>query len=161
MLRSARDKAELLQLAVNPGSAPARVLVGQASDQHTNLLGDLRSAAARPGTPMPVKAKTSAVPADNRLGLHDDKDILPARRTVPQHRPEKPVRRIQFWAWPLPFEHNKLLPQREHFKSNITSIAKKDSDRSNQRKDEFDHELTLVPRQNGPQMSFPYRLANC
>src|SRR6187402_3032612 len=90
------DKAELLQLAVIPGSAPARVLVGPASDQHTNLLGNLRSAAARPGTPMPVKAKTSAVPTDNRLGLDDDKDIPPARGTVPQHPPEKPVGRIQF-----------------------------------------------------------------
>ena len=74
--------------------------------------------------------------------------------------PEKPVRRIQLWARPLPFEHNKLLTQREHFKGNITSIAKKDSDRSNQRKDEFDHELTLVPRQNGLQMRYQYRLAN-
>ena len=48
------DEAELLQLAVDFGRSPVRVLVRQASDQVTYLLGDLLSATSGAGTPMPI-----------------------------------------------------------------------------------------------------------
>jgi hypothetical protein len=47
------DEAEFLQFSVDLGGSPVRVLFRQAPDQNTNLVGDLRSAAAWPGSPPP------------------------------------------------------------------------------------------------------------
>ena len=55
-------EAELLKLFVDFGGSLIRVLFRQASDQNTNLISDLRSAAAGPGTPPPVETKIGAVP---------------------------------------------------------------------------------------------------
>ena len=63
------------------GSSPLRVLFRQASDQNTNLIGDLRPAAPWARPPTPVEAKPGPVPADDSLGLHDEEDIGP-----PDHR---------------------------------------------------------------------------
>src|ERR1035437_228978 len=83
------DEAELLKLSVDLGGSPIRVLIGQASDQNTNLIGDFRSAAAWPGSPTPVQTETGAVPADDGLGLHDDEDIGPAGPRAAKGRPEE------------------------------------------------------------------------
>jgi hypothetical protein len=64
------DEAELLQLAVDFGRSPVRVLVRQASDQLTYLLRDLRSATLAAGTPTPIETEAGAVPSDDRLRLH-------------------------------------------------------------------------------------------
>ena len=85
------NEAELQQLAVDLRGSPIRVLLRQASDQSANLLGDLRSAAAWPGSPTPVETEAGAVPADHGLGLHDDEDVGPAGPTVAERRPEESV----------------------------------------------------------------------
>ena len=72
------DEAEFLKFSVDLWGSPVRVLFRQASDQNTNLIGDLRSAAAWPGSPTPVETEIGAVPADDGLGLHDDEDVGPA-----------------------------------------------------------------------------------
>src|SRR5688500_2365131 len=66
------DEAEFQKLSVDLGCAPACILFRQASDQQTNLGGDLRSAAARAGAPAPVESVAGAMPADDRFRSHDD-----------------------------------------------------------------------------------------
>src|SRR5262245_36311901 len=48
------NEAELQQFAVDLGRSPSGVFLRQATNQHTNLFGDLRSAVAPPRTPTPV-----------------------------------------------------------------------------------------------------------
>jgi len=57
------DEAELLKFSVDLWGCPIRVLFRQASDQNTNLIGDLRPATAWRGSPTPVETKTGAVPS--------------------------------------------------------------------------------------------------
>ena len=75
---SGYDEAELLKFSVDLGGSPVRVLLRQASDQNTNLIGDLWPAPLPPGSPTPVTLKTCAAPADNSPGLHNDEHIGPA-----------------------------------------------------------------------------------
>ena len=88
------DEAELLQLAVDFGRSPVRVLVRQASDQLTYLLRDLRSATFVAGTPAPVETEARVMPTDNGLGLHDDEDISPAVPDGAEGRPKESVNRV-------------------------------------------------------------------
>jgi hypothetical protein len=74
----ADDEAEFLQFPVDSGGSPVQVFFRQPPDQATDFIGDLGPAAARPGTPTPVALETSAVPADDGVGLHDHEDVAPA-----------------------------------------------------------------------------------
>ena len=69
------DEAEFLKFSVDLWGSPVRVLFRQASDQNTNLIGDLRSAAVWAGTPATVEAGARAMLADDSLWLHDDEDV--------------------------------------------------------------------------------------
>jgi len=109
------------------GRSPTGVLLRQAPDQHTHLLGDLRSAAARPGTPARIEAETSAVPADDGLGLDDDEDVGPAGPTTAQGSPKESVERVQDWPRPFALEHGYLLTEGEDLQSGIAPSAKKKS----------------------------------
>ena len=120
------DEAELLQFSVDLGGSPVRVLFGQATDQTPDLLGDLRPAAARPGSPTPVETKTGAVPADDGLGLDDDEDVGPAGPEAAEGGPEESVQGVQYWPRPLAFEHGDLLSEGEDFEGGIASTAKED-----------------------------------
>ena len=85
------DEAEFLQLAVDLRRSPLRILVRQASDQNANFNGDSRPPAAWSGSPAPIEAKTSAMPADHSLGFDDDQDIRPATPQGAEGRPEQSV----------------------------------------------------------------------
>jgi hypothetical protein len=124
------DGAELQKLAVNLGSAPGRVLFRQASDQNTNLIADLRLAAPRPGSPTPVETKTGAVPADDGLGLDDDKDVGPAGPRLSQSGPEEPVQPIRTGTGPVPLENRDLLSEGENFEGGVAATAEERADGS-------------------------------
>ena len=72
------DEAKFLQFAMDFGRAPLCILIRQASDQNMNFFGDLRPASARSGAPVPVKAESGAVPADDGFGLDDNQNFGPA-----------------------------------------------------------------------------------
>jgi hypothetical protein len=122
-------EAELQQFGMDLGRSPIAILLRQASDQLTNLRGDLRSAAACPRAPTPVEPETRAVPADDGLRLHDDKNVSPAGPTAAQGSPEESVQPVDDWRWPFAFEHRDLLPEGEGFESGITPTAKVNSER--------------------------------
>ena len=139
---------QLLKLSVNPGGSPIRVLLGQATDQNPNLLGDLGAAAASPGSPAPIETKAGAVPADHGLGLDDDQDVGPAGPKVAEGGPEESVQGVQYWPRPLAFEHGELLTEGEDFEGGIAPTAKEGRDAGNEREDGFGHELTFVTWRN-------------
>jgi hypothetical protein len=114
----------------------------QATDQNPNLLGDLGSAAAWPGSPTPIETEAGAVPADHGLGLDDDQDVGPAGPKVAEGGPEASVQGVQYGPRPLAFEHGDLLTEGEDFEGGIAPTAKEDRDASNEREDGFEHELT-------------------
>src|SRR5262249_43357641 len=59
-------EAELLQLSVDLGRSPVRILVRQASDQLTYLLRDLRSATLAAGTPNTYGSRSGAKRSPSR-----------------------------------------------------------------------------------------------
>jgi hypothetical protein len=55
-------KAELLELAVDLRRSPVAVFLYQPPDQDSDLLGDPRPAATRPGSPPPIEAEAKTFP---------------------------------------------------------------------------------------------------
>ena len=136
------------QLAVDLGGSPIRVLLGQALDQSANLLGNLRSAAAWPGSPAPIETEAGAVPAYHGVGFHENQDARPAGPTLAECRPEKPIPGVQFWPRPFPFQHGDLLSEGEDFERGIASTAKEGSDGHKEREEDVQHEFILLTRRN-------------
>jgi hypothetical protein len=118
----------------------------QSSDQNANLLGDLRSSAAWPGSPPPIETEAGAVPADHGFGLHQNKDVRPAGPALPECRPEESIPAVQFGPRPFPFQHGYLLSEGEDFEGVIASTAKEDSDGHEKREDDLEHEFILLTR---------------
>src|SRR5262249_24435542 len=68
-------RARLLPSFVDPGSAPQRVGEAHVADQLAGFAWYFRSAAARTALPSPEQAKTSAMPADDRLRFDDHQGV--------------------------------------------------------------------------------------
>jgi hypothetical protein len=120
------------------------ILLRQSLDQNANLLGDLRSPASRPGSPAPIETEAGAVPADHSAGLHENQDVGPAGPTLAESRPEESVHGVQFWTRPFPFQHGDLLSEGGDFQGGIASTAKEDAYGDKERKDDFEHDVTLL-----------------
>jgi hypothetical protein len=142
------DQTELLKFTVDLRGSPTLVLLRQSSDQNANLLGDLRSSAAWPGSPAPIETEAGAVPADHGFGFHQDQDIRPAGPKLAECRPEQSVPGVQSWPRPFSFQHGDLLSEGEDFEGGITSTAKEASDRHKKREDDLEHETILSTRRN-------------
>ena len=72
--------AELEEFSVNPGSAPEWIGQAHVADQLANFERHLWSAAATSRLPSPEQTKTSTMPTDDGLRLHDHQGIHNARR---------------------------------------------------------------------------------
>ena len=119
------------------------VLLCQSSDQSANLLGDLRSSDALPGSPAPIETEAGAVPADHGFGFDQDQDVRPAGPMLAECHPEESVPGGQSGPRAFPFEHGDLLPEGEDFEGRITSTAKEGSDSHKERKNDMEHEFIL------------------
>ena len=86
--------------------------------------------------------------ADHGPGLDDDEDIGPPEPHAAQGRLEQTVQLIQPRARPLPLEHGDLLPQCEELNCSVMPAAEKDSERTEERKGEIDHEHMAVACRN-------------
>ena len=105
------DETEFLEFPVDLRSSPVHVLFRQPPDQSTDFRGDPRPTAARAGSPTPVEAETSAVPAGHGVGHDDDENVLPAGPVAAEGGPEQPVQTVQSWSRSLAFEHGDLLSE--------------------------------------------------
>jgi hypothetical protein len=133
---------------VDPGGTPACILFRHPADEPSDLVGDLRPAAARAGSPTPVQAETGAMPADNGLRLHDDQDALPTRPKTTQSTPEEAVEGVQRRAGPLAFQHSNLLSKGKDFESRVAAPAEENAYGGEDGEDELLHELTVVTWRN-------------
>ena len=69
--------AQLEQLAVYAGRAPAWIGKTHPADQISDFFGYRRSAVRKPALPSPVEAKALAVPSDNGFRFHDQEGRAP------------------------------------------------------------------------------------
>ena len=67
------------------------------------------------GLPFPEQAKPLAVPADDRLGLDDDKGVLPAWPQAGKEDPEHTVERTKPRPWSFPLQGRHLLAKSDVF----------------------------------------------
>ena len=100
-----------------------------------------------------VQPKTSAMPADDRLGLDDNEDTGLTAPEAVEGGPEKPVQGVQGRPRPFAFEHGHLLSQGEDFQGGIASTAEEAADHGEDGEDELRHELTFVTWRNRAQGS--------
>ena len=67
------------------------------------------------GFPFPEQAEPLAVPADDRLGLDDDKGVLPAWPQAGKEDPEHTVERTKPRPWSFPLQDRHLLAESDVF----------------------------------------------
>ena len=113
------------ELAVNPRSAPSRILGRQGSDEIAKLRGDFRSAATAARQEAPVAAEPGAMPAHDGLRFHDHQRARPFRPPTPEAQPEETIAKPQPGSGVLTFEDADLLPQGDELHSQVMSGAEK------------------------------------
>lgn len=128
---------------MNPGCAPAVIILGQAQNQAADLLTDFRPATSGARPPTPIKLETVAMPADDGFRFDDEADIGPRRPKAPKGGPEQPVEKPQSRTRPLALEDGNLLAEGKDFQGHITASAEEDAASGQQREEKFEHELPL------------------
>ncbi len=101
------------------------------------------------------------MPAHDSLRFHNYQDLGPPGPDSSECRPEQPVRGVQFRTRSFAPEDRDLLSQGEDFEGGITSTTEEDTNRSQESKDEFEHELTVVTWRNVASATQRLRTASC
>ena len=86
-------QSQLEKLAMDPWSAPSKILTSHTGDQLTDFRGDLR-APASPATTRamaPQRAPTVSTPTQNGLRLDDHQALTPLRPAAREQDPEQPI----------------------------------------------------------------------
>jgi hypothetical protein len=114
--RGLRDiDAQFEQLAVDPGSAPQRVLKTHSSDQVAHIFTDPRPATTRTGFP-PPKCRVSHAMPHNRLGPDDGYGVKNARKAPIEPNEQGTVGPTQMHlAWGALLQDIELMPQYQDF----------------------------------------------
>ena len=68
------------------------------------------------------------MPGDDRLRFHDEEDLPPTGPCLMQDRPEQPIQCSYGRSGPAPFQDGYLLAKRQHFESNVPTVAEEDPD---------------------------------
>src|SRR5215469_12338048 len=137
------------ELAVNPGSAPSRILGRHGSDEIAKLRGDCRSAATAARKGAPVAAETSAMPAHDGLRFHDHQRARPFRPPTPEAQPEETIAKPQLGSGVLTFEDADLLPQGEELQSRVMSRAKEGTEPREKSKKKLYHGRSYTAQSTG------------
>jgi hypothetical protein len=107
--RAGRDaRAELQQLTRNPRVAPAWILARKPHDELSHPILDRRTARPPPG-PRPLPTHEFPMPAQKRLGRHDQPTSAPTREQSGQRREEGTIGCFQRGARLLASEHHELM----------------------------------------------------
>jgi hypothetical protein len=119
-------KAQHEKLAVNARRAPGWVLRHHPEDQlahfhrqflPTNLFSGLRD-------PTPVQSKPSAMPANDRLRVHEHERLLPGTPETTGEYPEDFVNRSHRGSGTLALQHRQLLSESEIFQEQASMRSK-------------------------------------
>src|SRR6185437_7863886 len=86
-------EAEHPKLAMNPGRSPGPVLRYNAEDELAHFFADVLPAGSgfAPRNPRPIELVPGAMPANDRLGLHENQHLLPSRPEPTEQNPEELV----------------------------------------------------------------------
>ena len=110
-------KAQQDKLAVNARRAPGWVFRHHTEDQLPNLRGQFfpTHRFSRLRDPTSVQAKTSAMPANDRLRIDEQERLLPSTPETAGECPEDFVNRSHPGSGMLALQHRQLLPESEIF----------------------------------------------
>jgi hypothetical protein len=104
--------------------------VGHLADEVAEIALQLRSTDPAAATlAFPEGSKAASMPANHRIGLHDDQRSFPIGQQSTQENPESSVTILQAWAFLLAAENLELVPQRDILQNQRSAGLK---DRSNQ-----------------------------
>ncbi len=154
--RALRDsETEHAQLAVDARRTPGRVLQCHPMYQGAQAGLDWRSPwTAAPREPGPIATKTGLVPADHRLGFHEDKHVGPSQPQPPQGEPEKSVGGNDAGTLTVAGKHGQLLPEREVFEHKVSLGEEDGAKRTDRQEEATDHEGSNVLRHRSKRQSF-------
>ena len=105
------------EFSMHARRTPERIVLRNATDEVTHILGDRQSAtAARSGSPRPIKPETSTVPAHQRIGFEYSQCVNAAGPKTVEPHPEKTFSLAEVISSLVPVgDHRQLLPQRQYF----------------------------------------------
>jgi hypothetical protein len=128
--RSFRNiEAQHLQLSMNAWRAPAWVHDNHPEDEFAQFFADAFSSRTFPipREPCPIQLESRSMPPNDSLRLNDDQRLLPSRPELPQHHPERFVRRSKPQLRMFVFQNCELLPKGQVFQEQIAARAKTSS----------------------------------
>ena len=136
--------AELEQLAVDSGRAPAHVGLGHLSDERLDIGGDVAPRrAARAGLPSPDETETGTVPADHGVWPDDDQHLRRARPESGEDEPEDAVDSAQERAARGAPQVGQLLAQGEVLKGEVGLGAEGGSLRAKEAQEQREHRAMM------------------
>ena len=125
--------------------ASERIGGGHACDQSLDLGVDRWTAHPRPaGEPRPVLTEATALPAQDRVGRHDDQSLPPAGPDYGQPHPQEAIHRAQSGPRRRSFVHGELLTQGEVLEGELAVAAAEERQESNQVEHEGDHQARIL-----------------
>jgi hypothetical protein len=86
------------------------------------------------------------MPGHHGLRLDDDQRFRPAIPQLAEHKPEQPIKALQFGTGLFPFEDGELLAKNDGFQREFVNCQKKGTQVSNHRTAKGNHRPTLVER---------------
>src|SRR5438105_11534584 len=119
-------EAQHEQFTVNARRAPGWVLRHHTEDQLPNFRGQFfpTDRFSRLRDPTPVQSKTSAMPANDRLRIHEHERLLPGTPETTGEYPEDFVNRSHPGSGMLALQHSQLLPESEIFQEQASMRSK-------------------------------------
>src|SRR6266699_1485313 len=93
------------------GPTPQAVVLSHVLDQRDDLCGYLWFGRSCPGLVLPVQLKPLAMPPQKRLGLNDEKRLLPGPYCSCQKDQEHPVGLLEDWSFDVSTEDDQLLSE--------------------------------------------------
>src|SRR5450631_177954 len=139
--------AELEQLSVDPGRAPAHVGLGHLADEPSGFRGDAATGRAA-GTrfPSPEQAETGAVPADHGVWLDHDQRVRPAGPDAGEDQPERAVALAQTGAARCPPQVGQLLAKGKVLESKVRAGTENGTQRSEEAQERGNHRAIMHDR---------------
>ena len=119
--READRDPKLFEFSPNLSGAPA-VLICKSTNEGLDLRWNRRPSGSTLRDRSPVQPESLAMPADYRVGLNDDQDLLPSRPDLRQEDPEAPIGCSDPGSAPFLGERGELLPKGK-FDDRLTAAA--------------------------------------
>src|SRR5258707_4436904 len=145
-LASLRDfEAEHARLAVDARRTPGRVLQRQPMYQCAQAGIEWRSTStAALREPGPIAPKTGLVPADHRLGFHEDEHLGPSQPKPPQGEPEQSVGGNDSGTPTTSGKRGQLLPERQVLEHKLGMGEEDGTERADRQYEAADHDGSSV-----------------